>query len=125
MAQNKQYRLGPAYLANAAANILNGAITSLAGPVGVTLVQPVIYLKSIHLFNTTAGPVTASLYVGATGGSTGGTEILKSQSIAANSPYDKAFFGSGMRLESTDFLTGLAGSASAITIEAEFEIGFQ
>lgn len=126
MAANKQYRLGPAYVANAAANILNGTVTSLAGPVGVTLVQPVIYVKHIVLTNKTAGGVTCTLYVGATGGSAGGTEIMgQGQTIAANSSIERYFSGSGLRLDVADFLSGVAGAASSIVIEGEFEVGFQ
>jgi hypothetical protein len=120
---NKSLRVGPTALAAAAANILNGTVTSLAGPVGVTLTQPVITLKHIRLVNKTAGAVTASLYIGATGGSAAGTEFaFNAVSIPANSYVD--WYGL-CRLESTDFLTGLAGAAASITFEAEGEVGFQ
>lgn len=121
--QNKSFRSGPAYLNNAAANILNGVVTSLAGPVGVTLTQPVLTVKKVALTNKTAGAVTASLYIGATGGSAGGTEYLfNAYSIPANS-YVERFVNT--RLESGDYLTGLAGAASSVTIEIEGEVGFQ
>lgn len=121
--QNKSLRVGPVALANAAANILNGAVTSLAGPVNVTLTQPVITLSHIRLVNKTAGAVTATLYIGATGGSAAGTEYaFNGTSIPANSYVD--WYGR-LRLESTDFLSGLAGAATSITFQAEGEVGFQ
>lgn len=95
---------GPAYLANAAANIYT--------PPAATIQTDV---RQIHLANKTGAAVTATLYVGATGGSAGGTEILSTVSIPANSVYDM-YFSPALRLQSTDFLSGLAGSASAITI---------
>lgn len=121
--QNKSLRVGPAALAAAAANILNGAVTSLAGPTGMTLTQPVLTLTHIRIVNKTAGPVTATLYIGATGGSAAGTEFAyNGTSIPANSYVD--WYGK-LRLESTDFLTGLAGAATSLTFEAEGEVGFQ
>jgi hypothetical protein len=121
--QNKSLRVGPVALAAAAANILNGAVTSLAGPVNVTLTQPVITLKHIRVVNKTGGAVTATLYIGATGGSAAGTEFAyNATSIPANSYVD--WYGQ-LRLESTDFLTGLAGAATSLTFQAEGEVGFQ
>jgi hypothetical protein len=126
MAANKQVRIGPTYLANAAANILNGAVTSLAGPVGLTLTQPVLYIKHINILNKDVSSRTFTLYVGGTGGSTGGTEICGgTTAIAAGSEFNKYYGGSGLRLDSTDFLTGLASAASALVIQIEAEVGFQ
>ena len=121
--QNASLRVGPVALGASAANILNGAVTSLSGPVGITLGQPVITLTHIRLVNKTAGAVTATLYIGATGGSAAGTEFMvNGTSIPANSYID--WYGR-LRLQSTDFLTGLAGAATSITFQAEGEIGFQ
>lgn len=121
--QNKSFRSGPAALAAAAANILNGAVTSLAGPVGVTLTQPVLTIKKVTIVNKTGGAVTYSLYIGVTGGSAAGTEFLGTgNSIPANSYIERYC---NTRLESTDFLTGLASAATSLTIEIEGEVGFQ
>lgn len=121
--QNKLIRIGPVALSNAAANILNGNVTSLAGPVGVTLTQPVITLKHIRIVNKTASNATASLYIGATGGSAAGTEFaFNGTIIPANSYVD--WYGI-LRLESADFLTGIASAATTLTFQAEGEAGFQ
>lgn len=121
--QNKTVRIGPVALGAAAANIANTAITSLTGPVGFTPTQPVLTIKHMRIVNRTAGAVTASTYVGATAGSASGTESpFNATSIPANSYVD--WYGV-LRLESTDFLTGLASAATSLTFQAEGEIGFQ
>ena len=122
MASNKVIRFGPAALSNSAANIVNCAITSLTGPTGYTQTQPYLILRHIRLVNKTGGAVTVSMYIGATGASAAGTEFLGTAlSIAANSSYD--WYGL-LRLDSTDFLTGLASAATSITFEAEGEAGW-
>ena len=121
MAANKIIRMGPVAMAAAAANIVNCTVTSLSGPVGFTMTQPYLIIKHIRLVNKTAGAVTATLYVGATGGAAAGTEFaFNATSIPANSYVD--WYGQ-LRLDVADFLTGLAGAATSITFEAEGEIG--
>lgn len=75
-------------------------------------------IKHIHLANVTASSATFTLYVGATGGSTAGTELFKGFTIPANSSYD---YYCERKMLSTDFLTGLASAGSTITIEVEGE----
>jgi hypothetical protein len=85
------------------------------------MTQPYLLLKHIRIVNTTGSAITVSLFIGATGANAAGTEFLGSAlSIAANSAYD--WYGTGLRLDSTNFLTGGA-SASGCTLEAEGEIG--
>ena len=95
---------GPAYMANVAANIY-------------TPPSPLIYImiRQIHIANVTAAGVTFSLYVGATGGSVGGTELEKNYAIGANGDWDK-FFQPGLKMLSTDFLSGLGSAANALVI---------
>ena len=97
---------GPAYVSNAAANIYVPA----ANLYGV--------IRHIHLVNKDSSARTLSLYIGATGGSAGGTEILKDKSIAVADTYD---YWSFTRMATTDFLTGIASAASAIVITVEGE----
>ena len=121
MAANKVLRFGPVALGASAANIINPP--TLTGGTGLsgTNSNTYVVLKHIKLVNKTSGAVTASLYVGATGGSAAGTEFwVNATSIPANSAID--WYGQ-LRLDVADFLTGLAGSASSITFEAEGEIG--
>lgn len=95
---------GPAYLANAAADIYtppNSAVYTV--------------ITQIHIANVTAGAETWTLYIGATGGSSGGTEIGKAVSVAANSVADY-YFNPGIKMISTDFLSGLASAATSLTI---------
>jgi hypothetical protein len=122
---NKTFRFGPVAVANAAANLLNGTVTSLAGPVNLTLTQPVIYIKHLRAVNKTGAAATVSAFVGATGGSAAGTEVAwNAKQVPANDSVDVYFGGQGLRLDVADFLTGLASAAATITIEGEGEVGF-
>ena len=123
MASNKVIRFGPAYIAASATNILNCNVTSFSGPVGILPTVAALYMiiRHIRIVNKTASAATAILYIGATGGSAAGTEFLGATlSIAAYSPYD--WYGM-LRLDAADFLTGIAGTASALVIQGEGEVG--
>jgi len=96
---------GPAYLANAAADIYT--------PPAATIYT---VIKHIHLVNKTAGAITFALYVGATGGSAGGTEVQGPLKSIAAYDYLDLYFSPGLKMASTDFLSGLASAASSITI---------
>ena len=120
--QNKILNIQPIAISNAVGNILNCAITSLAGPVGMTATQPYLILKHIRILNKTASGVTLTMYKGATGGSAAGTEFaFAAVTIPANSAVD--WYGQA-RLDSTDFLTAIAGSLTALVANIDAEIGF-
>jgi hypothetical protein len=93
---------GPAYISNSAANIYT--------PPAATIYT---IIRQIHIANVTAGDITVSLYVGATGGSAGGTQLLGGETIAANSSQDFYF---NLYMASTDFLTGIASAATSLVI---------
>lgn len=120
--QNRPLRVGPVALtATLTTNILNTGITSLAGPIGYTQTQPYALLTHIRLVNKSASPGTASLWLGATGANTAGTEFaFNAYPIPANSYVD--WYGR-LRMESTDFLVGGANAITTITFQAEGEIG--
>jgi hypothetical protein len=122
MAANKVIRFGPvAMVLTTPTNIINTAISSLTGPAGYTQTQPYVILRHIRIVNKTASAAVCSLFIGATGGNAAGTEFLGTAlSIAANSAYD--WYGM-VRLDSGEFLTGFAGTTTALTFEAEGEIG--
>lgn len=96
---------GPAYVSNAAADIFNPASNTYA------------LVRQIHLVNKdTSTAYTVTLYVGATGGSAGGTEVSGgSHSIAAGAELD-LYFPSGLRMSTSDFLSGVASAASKIVV---------
>lgn len=94
---------GPAYIASSATNIYTP-------PASTILVR----IRQIMLCNVTTGAITCSIYIGATGGSAGGTEIFKDWSVAAKSVYDRYF--QDLVLKSTDFLSGIASAGSSMTI---------
>jgi plastocyanin len=108
MAQPAIKRLaGPAYLAAAAANVYNPAANTYA------------VIRHIHFCNDDTVAHNFTMYIGATGGSAGGTEIFKTFTLAANSTYDYYCL---TRMDVADFLTGLADTASKVTIEVEGEL---
>jgi hypothetical protein len=107
--------------ATLATNILNTALSALAGPTGYVQTQPYAILTHIRIVNKSGTSANASLFIGATGASAAGTEFaFSAYPIAGNSYVD--WYGR-VRLESTDFLTGGASSITALTFEAEGEIG--
>ena len=122
MAANKLFRFGPVALSNTiTTNILNPAVTSLAGPIGFTMTQPYLIIKHIRVVNKTAGAVTCSFWLGATGGNAAGSEVIGiALSVAANSYID--WYGL-LRLDAADFLVGGASAATSLSIEGEGEIG--
>lgn len=122
MAANRILNVEPiALTVTLTTNILNTTITSLAGPIGYTQTQPYIVLRHIRISNKTGSAATFSLYKGLTGANTAGTEIIgTAYSVAANSAFD--WYGI-MRLDSADFLVGGAGTATALTFNADGEIG--
>jgi hypothetical protein len=95
---------GPTFLALAAANVYN---------LNDALIKTLV--TQIHIANVTGGSVAYSLYVGLTGASLAGTELAKSETILGNGHID-LYFSPALPLLSTDFLTGSAGSASALAI---------
>lgn len=120
MAQNKIIRIGPVALSNTlTTNILNPA--GAGSGTGYTPTASYIILHRIRIVNKTAGAVTFSLYIGATGANAAGTEFMgTAKSIPANSAED--WYGS-LRLDAADFLVGGAGAATSLTLEGEGEIG--
>lgn len=98
---------GPAYLANAAADIYTPPASTIY-----------TVIKHIHIANKTVGAVAFTLYVGATGGSAGGTELFGAKSVPANDVYD---YYCNLKMISTDFLSGLASAATSLVITVEGE----
>ena len=118
--QNKVFRFGPlALTTTTTTNILNPATAT--GGVNAGSSAQYIVLNHIRFVNKTGSAATASLWLGATGANTAGTEVIvQGTSIAANSYLD--WYGK-LRLDSADFLVGGAGTATAITVDGEGEIG--
>ena len=117
--QNKRFRFGPVAVANSIGNLLNPPTASGGANAGTS--AQYIVLTHIRILNKTAGAVTFSGYIGATGGSAAGTEFIGTGlSIAANSHHD--WYGA-VRLDAADFFTGLASAATSLVISGEGEIG--
>lgn len=105
----KAFKDGPEYVANSATNIY------------VPSANTVARIRHIHLTNKDSSARTVTLYVGATGGSAGGTEILKDKSIAVGDTYD-LYFPAGLLLTASDFLTGICSAASAVVVTTSGEL---
>lgn len=120
MASNKTVRFGPTALTNAVANLINPpALTGGSGIAGSN-VNTYVIVRHIRAVNKTSSAATVSLYIGATGGSAAGTEFaFNGTSVAANSSVD--WYGI-LRLDATDFLTGIASANTTLTFQAEGEI---
>lgn len=95
---------GPAYIANAAADIYVPGANKYGE------------VRHMHFVNKDSSARTFSLYVGATGGSAGGTEIFKDQPLAIAGVYDYYCL---QRQATTDFLSGVASAATAVVITVE------
>ena len=120
MASNKTFRFGPvAMSATLTTNILNPPTAT--GGVNAGSSAQYIVLKHIRIVNKTAGAVTFSLWLGATGANAAGTEVIgQALSVPANSYFD--WYGM-LRFDSADFLVGGASAATSLSIQGEGEIG--
>jgi len=120
MAANKIFRFGPIALTNTlTTNLLNPAAAS--GGVNGGSSSQYIILKHVRIVNKTAGAVTFTLYLGATGANAAGTEVIgTAMSVAANSAFD--WYGQ-LRIDAADFLVGGASANTSLTIQGEGEVG--
>jgi len=122
MASNKLQTFGPVALTNTLTTNIIAPAAAGASAVGYTATATYIILRHIRIVNKTAGAATFTLYLGATGANTAGTEVVGvGYSVAANSAFD--WYGQ-MRLEGTNgFLVGGASANTTLTLEAEGEVG--
>lgn len=120
MAQNKTFRFGPIALTNTLTTNLLNPPTATGGVNGGSSPAYII-LKHVRVVNKTAGAVTCSFWLGATGGNAAGTEVIaQATSVAANSYID--WYGQ-LRIDSTDFLVGGASANTSLSLQGEGEIG--
>jgi hypothetical protein len=120
MASNKTFRFGPVALSAALTTNLLSPPTATGGVNAGTSPQFIV-LKHIRVTNKTAAAVAFSMFLGASGANSAGTEIIGAgQQVPANTSYD--WYGM-LRLDAGEFLVGGAGTAGALTISGEGEIG--
>lgn len=118
--QNKIFRFGPIALTNVLTTNLLNPPTAAGGVNGGASSQYII-LKHVRWVNKTAGAITFSHWLGATGGNVAGTEVFgQGLSVAANSIVD--WYGQ-LRLDAADFLVGGASANTSLSIQGEGEIG--
>lgn len=88
-----------------------------------TSVNLYFIIRHIRITNKTGSAATCSFWIGATGGNAAGTEVIaQGLSVAANSYVD--WYGL-LTLDVADFLVGGAGTGSALSFEAEGEVGIR
>lgn len=95
---------------------LSATLTTNVYNQGSALIYDII--KHIHIANKTAGPVSVSLWLGATGANAAGTELFSAHVVAANSEFD---YYCNLKMLSTDFLVGGASAGTSLTLTAEGE----
>lgn len=123
MAQNKIVRLvGPIALTNTlTTNLYNPPALTGGTPSNTSAAYALI--AGIHVVNKTAGAVTFSLWIGATGANAAGTELFNAQSVAANSVYTWYAPAGGLRMDTADFLVGGASAGTSLSITVMGQIG--
>ena len=120
MAANKVFTMGPIALTTTTTTNLLNPPTATGGVNGGSSAQYIV-MKHIRVVNKTGSTATVSLWIGATGGNVAGTEFAwQATAVPANSFVE--WFGL-RRLDSADFLVGGAGTATALSINVEGEIG--
>lgn len=120
MAANKVFRFGPIALTNTLTTNLLNPPTAAGGVNGGASAQYII-IKHFRVVNKTAGAVTVSLWLGATGANAAGTELgWQATSVPANSFLD--IYGI-TRFDAADFLVGGASANTSLSLEGEGEIG--
>jgi hypothetical protein len=121
MAANKTIALGPVSVPATIGNLVNPPTVSGGTGLAGTNVATYIIVRQIVLTNATSGSVTVSLYKGASGGNASGTEVFTNATPIP--PNSSSFFNVLLRLETTDYLTGIASSGSSVTFSGGGEIG--
>lgn len=120
MAANKAFRFGPIALTTTMTTNLLNPPTATGGTNGGSSAQYII-LRHLRILNKTAGAVTCSFWLGATGGNVAGTEVIgQALSVPANSYID--WYGA-LRLDATDFLVGGASANTSLSLQGEGEVG--
>lgn len=114
---DKPFRFGPVALTNTlTTDLLKGPVQAAAGT-GIAAQNIYMLMRHIRIVNKTAGAVTFSLWLGATGGNAAGTEVIgQAKSVAANAEYD--WYGQ-MRMDPADYLVGGASANVSLTIQGE------
>lgn len=120
MASNRAFRVGPvAMSATLTTDIFSPA--AAGSGTGYTPSASYAIIKHIRIVNKTAGAVTFSLWLGASGGNAAGTEVVGiGVSIPANDYFD--WYGQ-MRINSGEYLVGGASAGTSLSITLEGEVG--
>lgn len=120
--QNKLVRFGPVALTTTlTTNVLNPPATT--GGVGCGTPNTYIAIHHVRISNKTGSNASYSFWLGATGANAAGTEVIGTGKVVPPNDYIDWYPARGMRLDVADFLVGGSNTATALTFEAEGEIG--
>jgi len=123
MAANKIVRFGPVALTTTlTTNILNPGTTT--GGVGMPATSTNLYfiIRHVRIVNVTASAATFTLCIGATGATASSSNSFMGFGTSVPGNSFAEWFGM-VRLDIADFLVGGAGTTTALTFEAEGEVG--
>lgn len=115
MSEGARRRYGPAYIASAATNVLSEPASGS-------------YFLIYHIQIVNIGAASSfSLFIGATGGSAGGTQLGGgTRAVAANTAGNTSvvdlYYPEGKLVKNTEFLTGIAADASRLVITIDYDI---
>jgi hypothetical protein len=114
---SKTLNVEPQLLTGSYANLLNCDVTSMSGPVGLTIGQPYLTITHVRVTNNSNVGVPVYMFKGGSGASVAGTEWpWAGKIVPANDAID--WFGTA-RLDAADFVVGKAGTASVLTVTFE------
>lgn len=123
MAANKKVRFGPTAMPTAATNIVNPGTATAGTGISPAPATQYVLITHIRIVNKSASAQTFTFFIGATGGSAAGTEVLGGlQSIPANSSVD-FYPAGGLRLDNADFLTATCSTVTTLVFLGEGEVG--
>jgi hypothetical protein len=124
---NSIFRFGPVALTTTlTTNLLNPTVTSFAGLTGVSVTNLYLIIYHFRVVNKTGSVATVSLWIGGTGGNVAGTEFdWSGTSVSAQGSGSQNWLDwyGKVKLIPSDYLVGGAGTATALTLSGEGEIG--
>jgi hypothetical protein len=134
MAANKIIRFGPVALTTTTTtNILNPPTTTGGSGLAGTNSNSYLIIRHIRVVNKTGTAASFALWIGATNANAAGTEAIAGGAASAGAltagtgvsvPGNSYVDWYGMlRMDVADYLVGGAGTATALTIEGEAELG--
>lgn len=117
----RPFRSGPiALTTTTTANLLNVPTTTGGTNAGTPILA--LYINQIHVVNKGSALATFSLWLGATGANTAGTELYTAVGVPVGG-YFNDYFVPNLRMVAADFLVGGASANTTLTMVLTGTIG--